>query len=93
MYVLKVVMAACLFGCPIKTQEICLKFLFGNSVEPSGGRLAAVSHHYVPFRATYQLFSLPVVMSHTTISTSGPPHLTLPVKTTFLNGIFRAFQV
>ena len=28
----------------------------------------------------------------TTISPSVPPHLTLPVKTTFLNGIFRAFK-
>ena len=29
----------------------------------------------------------------TTISPSVPPHLTLPGKTTFLNGIFRAFKV
>ena len=29
----------------------------------------------------------------TTISSSVPPHLTLPGKTTFLNDIFRAFKV
>jgi len=29
----------------------------------------------------------------TTISPSGPPHLTLPGKTTFLNGIFKAFKL
>ena len=30
----------------------------------SGGRQATMSHHYFPFRATYQLFSLPAAMSH-----------------------------
>ena len=59
---------------------------------PSGGSQAAMSHHYFPFPTTYQLFSLPAAMSHHYFPFR-TPHLTLPGKTSFLNGIFRAFKV
>ena len=46
-----------------------------------------------PLPCHFLVFSLPAALSHCTISPSVRPHLTLPGKTTFLNGIFRAFKV
>ena len=37
---------------------------FLHDPRESGGRQAAIIHHYFPFRATYYLFSLPAAVSH-----------------------------
>ena len=69
----------CFFGCLsyhcgklanvliLSLQELAcnsIPCVLDTETQSRGGRQAAMSHHYSPFRTTYYLFSLPATMSH-----------------------------
>ena len=49
---------------PYPAPHLPAPFFTFQHPPPGGGRQVAMSHHYFPFRATYQLFSLPAAINH-----------------------------
>ena len=86
--------------CDFTICDLSARILFVNKLSPvnlvryiragEGRRAWATAISSSGPHISFFLFRQPWA---TTISHSVPPHLTLPGKTTFLNGIFRAFKV
>ena len=80
----------CSWACTACTVSLSCFFTLYNERGKAGGQSWATTISPSMQHISLFVFRQPWA---TTISLSLPPHLTLPGKTTFLNGIIRAFKV